>query len=479
MLVIFVHGWSVQHTDTYGDLPSWLETQTGPQGLPLQVGDVYLGKYISFNDAVTLDDIARAFDQAIRDTIADKLRKGERFACITHSTGGPVVRKWMDLYYRTRLDRCPLSHLVMLAPANHGSALAQLGKGRLSRMKFFFQGAEPGQRVLDWLEMGSEGSWDLNTSWLDYDCVAAGLYPFVLTGQSIDRKMYDALNSYTDEAGSDGVVRVAGANMNYSLLRLSQDGSTLKVDKILRTVPTAIGVLPGLSHSGEEMGIIRSVTLDRGSSHPTSQWVLRCLRVGSSTAYRQVSNDLAVLTEKTQKAEQTEKVKSFFGSRTYRNNRHSMVVFRVTDDRGNVLTDYDLFLTAGPNYDENALPPGFFVDRQRNQRNHGKLTYYLDYDVMNDGLAKPQMEGRLGFRLVARPQESEESLAFYRTLNFESNLAKLEKILRPNETVMIELQLRRWVDTAVFQLSNERDPKNNRLLKKEPIEQKRRKKDVQ
>ena len=27
----------------------------------------------------------------------------------------------------------------MLAPANHGSALAQLGKGRLSRMKFFFR----------------------------------------------------------------------------------------------------------------------------------------------------------------------------------------------------------------------------------------------------------------------------------------------------------------------------------------------------
>ena len=180
--------------------------------------------------------------------------------------------------------------------------------------------------------MGSEGCWDLKTSWLDDDCVAAGIYTFVLTGQSIDRKMYDALNSYTDEAGSDGVVRVAGANMNYSLLRLSQDGSTLKVDKLLRTAPTAIGVLPGLSHSGEEMGIIRSVTLDGGSNHPTSRWVLRCLRVGSSAAYRQVSNDLAALTEKTQIDERKEKVKSFFGSRTYPNNRHSMVVFRVTDD---------------------------------------------------------------------------------------------------------------------------------------------------
>jgi len=43
--------------------------------------------------------------------------------------------------------------------------------------------------------------------------VPAGLYPFVLTGQKIDRNMYDNLNAYTDEAGSDGVVRVGAANM--------------------------------------------------------------------------------------------------------------------------------------------------------------------------------------------------------------------------------------------------------------------------
>ena len=52
-----------------------------------------------------------------------------RFACITHSTGGPVVREWLDRYHAQpgTLDACPMSHLVMLAPANFGSALAQLG----------------------------------------------------------------------------------------------------------------------------------------------------------------------------------------------------------------------------------------------------------------------------------------------------------------------------------------------------------------
>jgi hypothetical protein len=100
------------------------------------------------------------------------------------------------------LSTCPMGHLVMLAPANHGSALAQLGKGRLSGMKsFIVDGVEPGTGVLDWLELGSSQSWHLNTEWLRYDCVTSGLYPFVLTGQSIDRSLYDNLNSYTARRG--------------------------------------------------------------------------------------------------------------------------------------------------------------------------------------------------------------------------------------------------------------------------------------
>ena len=89
MLVIFVHGWSTTGTSTYGDLPKWLAQQADAQGLDLQVGHIYLGRYVSFVDTVTLDDVARAFDQALADTLPNG-GKGQRFACITHSTGGPV-----------------------------------------------------------------------------------------------------------------------------------------------------------------------------------------------------------------------------------------------------------------------------------------------------------------------------------------------------------------------------------------------------
>jgi hypothetical protein len=214
MRVVFVHGWSVTNTDTYGGLPAAL-ARNAPTAMDVSIQHLYLAKYISFSDEVSVDDIARGMQNAVDSEVMPKLEKGERFACVTHSTGGPVVRTWIDLYFRGKLGKCPMQHLVMLAPANHGSALAQLGKSRLSRMKFFAQGVQPGTGVLDWLELGSDQSWALNTSWLDYDCVGGGMYVFVLTGQTIDRACYDNLNSYTGEAGSDGVVRVAAANMNY------------------------------------------------------------------------------------------------------------------------------------------------------------------------------------------------------------------------------------------------------------------------
>jgi len=71
------------------------------------------------------------------------------------------------------------------------------------------------------------------------------------------------LNTYTDEMGSDGVVRVAAANLNYSLLELVQDeAGDLKLKRVWRSRPTAFGILPQLSHSGDDLGIISSVSAD-------------------------------------------------------------------------------------------------------------------------------------------------------------------------------------------------------------------------
>ena len=458
MILVFVHGWSVTNTDTYGGLPAAL-VKNAPANLDLQITHLYLGKYISFADEVKVDDIARGMQHALSAEVLPKLAKGERFACITHSTGGPIVRKWIDLYHRGKLEKCPLGHLVMLAPANHGSALAQLGKGRLARMKFFADGVEPGTGVLDWLELGSDQSWALNCDWRDYDSVPAGLYPFVLTGQKIDRNMYDNLNAYTDEAGSDGVVRVAAASLNYGLIRLKQDDDgTLKMLKDERAARTALGVLPGRSHSGDKIGILGSVKADDDGTHPTVKWTLSCLQVASAAAYNRLVKELDELTVQTQRDEHEEKVKKLFVfERTFITDRYCMMVFKLTDDRENPLVDYDILFTAGPDYDPNHLPPGFFVDRQRNLFSPGKLTYYMDYDVMNAWFSKPELEGKFGVRIGARPSEG---FAYYTVAEHQGTFAGLKKYFEPNQTLMVEVELKRQVVEGVFRLTQSLTPED-------------------
>lgn len=457
MLVIFIHGWSVTNTDTYGALPSRV-AKYGDPSLAIQVADLYLGKYISFTDEVHIDDIARGMQQAVTTEVLPRLSVGERFACVTHSTGGPVVRKWVDLFFKDKLADCPLSHLVMLAPANHGSALAQLGKGRLSRMKFFTEGVQPGVAVLNWLELGSDQSWELNSSWLDYNCTSSGIYVFVLTGQTIDRRFYDHLNSYTGEVGSDGVVRAAAANMNFGFIRLVQRDCKLKLEKHRQLERYAFGLLPGRSHSDEEMGIMRSVTLEDGLSHPTVNWLLQCLSVSSAASYKKVSKALTDLSTQTQAEERIRRTKELFlFEREFITSRYCMFVFRIEDDRNNSLADYDLFFTAGPNYSENHLPEGFFVDRQRNQINPGKLTYYIDYDKMSEWLAKPELQGKFGFKVVARPSSG---YAYYVVAEHRGNFSSLKQFFEPNQTLMVEIQLTRHVTEGVFRLTQKLEPES-------------------
>ncbi len=455
MHVVFVHGWSIRSTANYGALPQYLRLQAATGKLQITVDDVLLGKYVSFEDTVSIDDIARAFDAALRDhpALSKALARGERFACITHSAGGPVVRQWVRRFHSRNLSKCPMSHLIMLAPANHGSALAQLGKSTLARIKGHFEGIEPGRRVLDWLELGSDQSWALNEDWLGCDAVGSGVYPFVLQGQTIDRNLYDVLNSYTDETGSDGVMRVAGANMNYALVSLRETDKGLTFEGIRRSGRTAFAILPGLAHSRENIGIIRSIKLATAADHPTTKAVLRCLRVNSSGAYATVADEFERLSAKTQGDELTRRARIGPFHRTFKTYRCSMLVFRILDDTGLPVTDYDLKFSAGKNYDENALPPGFFVDRQRNQLNPGKLTYYLNHGVLIDGLTS-RLDGRLGLNVSARP---DEGLARYGSVSFRGTGDDIVKAIRPNETLMIEILLRRKVDRQVFALTNNLD----------------------
>ena len=451
MIVVFVHGWSVTHTETYGGLPEALAAQAAAAGLDLEVRHLHLGRYVSFHDEVTVGDLARAFDAALRADLPNNANGRVVFSCITHSTGGPVVREWVERYHGEDLSRSPLRHLVMLAPANHGSALAQLGKSRLGRIASFFKSIEPGVQVLRWLELGSDGQWELQRRWLDARPQDSGFFPFVLTGQTIDSKLFDHLNSYTGEVGSDGVVRVSAANMNYRHVFLRQtdrqvpgkrqNDPTSFLDPDLtrtrRSPRVPLGIIPGAAHSGDKIGIMRSVSATNAGTKPVVGTILRCLGVTSAADYKAVGTELDELTQRTQATEGIP--------------RCAMIVFDVRDDQGDPITEYDMLLLAGLRYDPDKLPKGFFVDRQMNSLARHRLVYYLNCDVMHQVL-----DGQLGFRIVARPREG---FSYFHAGEFRSDDAGIPvtQLLTPNETLYVEVVLRRRVDRETFRL----DPATN------------------
>ena len=117
-LVVFVHGWSVTNTNTYGELPRRLGAEARALGMDITVKEIFLGRYVSFRDEVRLSDVSGAFEAAVKRELSERVKQDGRFVCITHSTGGPVVRDWWNRYYlhRSRSGPCPMSHLASAVP---------------------------------------------------------------------------------------------------------------------------------------------------------------------------------------------------------------------------------------------------------------------------------------------------------------------------------------------------------------------------
>jgi pimeloyl-ACP methyl ester carboxylesterase len=230
--IVIVHGWS-DTSDSFKPLAKWL----GGEGF--QIINLYLSDYISMEDDVTIDDAAKGMEHAIRAHIqAGKLKRP--FDLIVHSTGGLLARAWLSSYYTgVGPKNLPVQRLVMLAPANFGSALATTGQTMLGRVvKGWGHGMHTGKQMLNGLELGSPFQWDLALR----DLFEAGpgapgtiygedlVWPFIITGSM---PYQHGLRQMVNEHGSDGTVRVAAANLNAS-------GATLDFTK--EDAPTVLGM---------------------------------------------------------------------------------------------------------------------------------------------------------------------------------------------------------------------------------------------
>lgn len=208
--VAIVHGWS-DSSSSFRDLRDFLV------GHDYDVHQIWLGDYVSTDDDVRVEDVAKRMNVVV-ETMMDDGQLPSSFDLIVHSTGALVAREWMWRLHAAGKP-IPVKRFLMLAPANFGSRLAGLGKSMIGRItKGWNNWFQTGTQMLNALELASEYQWDLaRRDLLDADGEGTGPYgagkvwPFTIVGTS---GYTSFLRGIANEDGADGTVRAAAANLN-------------------------------------------------------------------------------------------------------------------------------------------------------------------------------------------------------------------------------------------------------------------------
>lgn len=296
--IAIVHGWS-DTSESFHDLRDYL-TANGHPAIELWLAD-----YISMDDDVRVEDVAKRMQKVLADLLGSG-RLTRPFDLIVHSTGGLVAREWLMTFHPDG-QGCPVRRLVMLAPANFGSALAATGKSFIGRvMKGWKNWFHTGQQMLNDLELASPYQWELARRDL-LDPTAGGgapgpygperVWPFVIVGS---RGYEDGLRKIVNENGADGTVRVPAANMNVRGMTIDftgPDGAPSVSPWSSRSgfdrIPFA--VLPGRSHGS----IIHPEQPSGDASDQLGELILSALRCEDADTYLSMAADWDVLTEET------------------------------------------------------------------------------------------------------------------------------------------------------------------------------------
>lgn len=284
--LLILHGWSGS-SDSLKSLSSLLK------GSGFKVVDIWLAGYLSMNDEITIQDLGQAMGKALKSKGISE--KHHSFDVIVHSTGGIVVRQYLIHYFLDAPQRCPIKHLVMLAPANFGSPLASIGKSMIGRLRHGWNWnhlLQAGTRILDALELGSPITWQMAESDLfnpnNKIFIPKHIYTTILTGTDA----YPKFKGIFHENGSDGTVYVSTANLNAKYIKLvfkNPKGHEVEMQKHYYE-PIAFGVLPNLNHS--------SITKPKKDSG-LMQTLIKSLEIKNIHQYQEHIKELNKLSEDT------------------------------------------------------------------------------------------------------------------------------------------------------------------------------------
>ncbi len=425
--VFLVHGWSVESTETYGGLHNALA------GLDYNIKQVHLGRYVSMDDRVRVEDLAKAMQKAIIDQLG-RLFSG-RFHIITHSTGGLVAREWFRRQWMPAKKPGRLGNFIFLASPHFGSRLAHQGRGMLAGI---VKGGETGDRVLEQLELGSDFQWELADDLFTGAWSKASTRPFAFSviGGSFENRGIIARKIVPGamEYGSDGTVRVAAGNLNVHRYRfgLNANGSA-SFRQTGAFEDSAFLVLPDKWHTGKRgiMGSIRSS--DTVSTHTGLAAIAECLDVSTKAEYQALAKKYA----RTTRTKFTNKE----GKRTKTNKVCSQLVLKMVDDVGQPVHDYRVEILYLPSKaDASEEPSDIVLHLHKNKLNPCYITLLLNRHRMVDTAS-------YGVRVVAA---TGTDIVDYKTVEVYAKGAKLRELLQHNRTTQIEVVIPREPQSDVF-----------------------------
>ena len=250
--IVILHGWS-DVSASFKSLARLLRARLGGPEITI----IHLAEYISMEDEVRFDDIVSAMEVAWN---RNGLPTGAGSVdAIVHSTGGLVIRDWLQRNYGP--NDAPVKHLVMLAPANFGSPLAHKGRSLAGRIWKGFIVKKPeggtfqtGTRILKGLELASPYTWNL----AERDRFGEGARMYgpgnVLCTVLVGQDAGGVANAIANEDGWDGTVRVSTANMDCARMTVAIPAHTTDAHTVVVREPevssgkTAFGILDRHDH---------------------------------------------------------------------------------------------------------------------------------------------------------------------------------------------------------------------------------------
>lgn len=433
--VVILHGWSDSEV-SFRPLAEFLRS-AGRSVMP-----IYLGNYVTLEDSLTIQDLAKAFVRALAD--AGIPTSNHSFDLVVHSTGTLVAREWLTRYYLEPGLPCPVAHFLMLAPANFGSPLAHKGRTMFGRLvKGWKSGFETGTQILKALEMASPYSWSLaerdlfgtRSYYKPDECMVA-----VLVGNQPYREWPQSM---VNERGSDGTVYVASANLNANRITITLGRKTDRplVDRARPAfAPVAFAVIGGRDHTD----ITRPAP-----GEPLGDMMLRFLALESDASYRTYSEDCARITGATLPPEPLRDLPD-------EAHRYQNVVVKVRDDLGFSVPDYFLeFYESSPRSNEVMARVQREVLEKVHPYNDDESYRSLIFDLTD--LDRVLADGtRLLFSVSAA---SVGSLVEY-SAGKRNDVGALEvpvngdalRFWRPNETMLTEVIIERVQKPKVFRV---------------------------